>query len=67
MPNTEIHVVVKSVYGKQRVYPNDTQAENLLRLTGKATFTNENLATIKDMGYRIVVDTPELPSGDSVI
>jgi len=53
--NVEIKVTVRSVYGKDAVYPVCDTAHALLALTGRKTFTDADLAAIRRLGYRITV------------
>jgi len=55
-----ITVRVKSVYGKQLIYPVCQTAQLLCSLTNAKTFTQEALATVKALGYTVTVETPTL-------
>ena len=50
---TTIKLQIKSVYGNELVYPACDTSKMLTRLTGKKTFDNSNLDTIKELGYII--------------
>lgn len=54
----EIHVIIKSVYGKRRIYPNCNHAVQLLKLMNdKAkTVPEDKLELIKVLGYKVIVD-----------
>lgn len=54
----KIHVRVKHVYGRERIYANCANAELLLRLTGAKTFDIKHIAILRELGYDVVVDTP---------
>jgi len=43
----------KSVYGKVLIYPVCEQSLLLISLTGKKTFDDRDLSTIKKLGYLI--------------
>jgi hypothetical protein len=43
----------KSVYGKVLIYPLCEQSLLLISLTGKKTFDDRDLSTIKKLGYSI--------------
>ena len=55
----EITVKIKSVYGKELIYPVCDTARLLSYLTGKKTFTSEHIETIKNLGYKVTVQ-PEV-------
>jgi hypothetical protein len=42
---------VKSVYGRNKVYPACDKSSLLAKLSGKTTLTNETLAIAKQLGY----------------
>lgn len=54
----EILVKVKSVYGKEYIYPVCDRSKLLCSLTGAKTFTVHALQTVRDLGYTVVVQTP---------
>ena len=56
----QITVAVKSVYGRQTIYPVCEQAKLLTSLTGNKTLSQSNIATIKALGYTIQVEQPTL-------
>lgn len=56
----QITVSIKSVYGQDRIYPVSETAKLLTSLTGKNTLSKEALATIKQLGYEVEVQAPEL-------
>ena len=53
-------VEVKTVYGVERIYPVNVVAKQLAELTGQTTLSRKHLATIKSLGFEIVVKQPEL-------
>jgi hypothetical protein len=50
----QVQITIKSVYGKDMIYPANALAENLTKLTGQKTFSNAQLQTIEAMGFSIV-------------
>jgi hypothetical protein len=48
-----MQVEVKSVYGKELVYPANQIARQFALLTGQKTFSHDQLAVIESMGYTI--------------
>jgi hypothetical protein len=56
----EITVKLKSVYGNDLIYPVCDKATLLASLTGKKTFTDESIKTIKDLGYTVTVQPETL-------
>ena len=55
-----ITVSVKSVYGRQTIYPVCEQAKLLASLTGNKTLSQADISTIKALGYNITVEQPTL-------
>lgn len=53
-------VEVKTVYGVERIYPINDTAKQFAELTGQTTLSRKHLATIKGLGFEIVVKQPEL-------
>ena len=53
MKNKIIKLIIKNVYGVDRVYPACEVAENLALLTKKKTFDWYDLRIIKDLGYEL--------------
>lgn len=60
----EIQVSVKNVYGNEMIYPQCETAKKFLKLTGKKTFSTQDLNTIRLLGYAVV---QVLPGGCRVI
>ena len=55
----EITVTVKSVFGTDTVYPADETAQLFTKLTGRKTFTPNDMRTIRQLGYTVnVQDVP---------
>jgi len=52
--NTEIKVMIKSVYGKATIYPVCETAKSLAALAGTKTLTDSNIKLIKSIGYTII-------------
>jgi hypothetical protein len=53
-------VQIKTHYGTQYIYPVCETALNLARLTGKKTFSHRDIDVIKDLGYSINVQQPQV-------
>lgn len=51
----KIQVTIKSVYGVERIFPVCKAAKLLASLTGRPTFTDKQIETLKKLGY-----TPEV-------
>jgi hypothetical protein len=49
----KLKISIKTVYGKDLIYPADETAEMLVSLTGKKTFDKRDLVTIQNLGYEI--------------
>ena len=58
-----ITVSVRSVYGKELVYPADDQAALFAALIGAKTFGALQLRTIRALGYTVQVAAGQLPAG----
>ena len=56
----QITVSVKSVYGRQTIYPVCEQAKLFTYLTGTKTLSQADISTIKALGYTITVEQPTL-------
>lgn len=51
--NNKLQIRKKNVYGNDLTYPANNTAEELVKLTGKKTFTDSDLAILKSVGYEI--------------
>jgi hypothetical protein len=51
--NTTVLVEVRSVYGKQRIYPANATAEHFTSLVGQKTLTMDHLRVIQALGYAV--------------
>ena len=56
----QIKVLIKLVYGKQTIYPVCEDAVRFTQLTGNKTLSQENIATIKALGYGVAVQPQTL-------
>ncbi len=56
----QITVSIKHVYGNELIYPVSDNAKQFAELTGKKTLSREALAIIKELGYEVEVQAPEL-------
>lgn len=52
----KITVRIKTVYGKETIYPVDDSAKLFARLTGTITLTREAIDLIKALGYTVTVE-----------
>ncbi len=50
-----ITIEIKSVYGRECIYPVCDAAKQFAALTGKITLSRQNLDAIKKMGYEVRV------------
>lgn len=48
-----VQIKIKSVYGKDLIYPANETAEKFVRLLDKKTFTKEQLVAIQALGYEV--------------
>ena len=55
-----IHVTVKTNYGNQTIYPNCESSKTFCKLTNQKTLTPLNIKYIRELGYKIVIDQPEV-------
>lgn len=53
---TLLHFTIRSVYGKNAVYPNNPAAEAVCGLTKKRTFDAADLVTLRDLGFEMAFD-----------
>ena len=51
----EITVLVKSVYGQEKIYPVCKKALLFAELTGTKTLSRSDIAVIKDLGFIVTV------------
>lgn len=58
--NTKVIVEIKSVYGREVIYPVNTNAELFTALTGTKTLSRDNIAKIKALGFTVEVKAAEL-------
>lgn len=56
----DIHVLVKTNYGNQTIYPACESSKTFCRMLDQKTLTPLNIKYIRDLGYRIVIDTPQV-------
>ena len=53
-------VTIKTIYGQDRVYPANDVAYALAALLGAKTFTREQIAKAKELGYTFEIKAPEV-------
>ena len=51
-------VTIKTIYGQDRVYPENSTAMALAALLGSKTFTREQIAKAKELGYTFEIQAP---------
>lgn len=56
----DIHVVVKTNYGNQTIYPNCESSKTFCRMLDQKTLTPLNIKHIRELGYQIVIDPQEV-------
>jgi hypothetical protein len=56
-----IKVTIKTVYGKETIYPKNEEAKTFCELIGQKSLTRDNIKLIKKLGYNVevVADLPE--------
>ncbi len=57
MQTQSITVVIKSVYGVDKIYPVCEKAEFFAEITGCKTLTEATISYIKKLGYAVNVQT----------
>jgi hypothetical protein len=57
MSNTNLTIIVqiKSIYGKEQIYPICNNARGFCALLNQKTLTRENIGNIKNLGYKIEI------------
>lgn len=58
--NTAIQVRITKNYGVEAIYPACETSQTLTRLTGKKTFSRDDIAAIKALGFDVKVEAPTL-------
>ena len=58
--NTHALVSIRSIYGQDRVYPANDVAMALAALLGSKTFTREQIAKAKELGFTFEIKAPEV-------
>ena len=59
-PTREITVVIKNVYGQEKIYPYCDDAMTFCKLLGQTTLTRQNIKYIKDLGYTLTLAQEEI-------
>jgi hypothetical protein len=54
-----VEIEIKTNYGNEAIYPANDTAAKLANLTGKKTLSRVDLAIIKNLGFDIVIKTPQ--------
>jgi len=58
--NYPLQVIIKNVYGVERIYPVNETAKKLTSLTRKKTLDRDEIEVIKKLGYQVEVMTETL-------
>jgi hypothetical protein len=58
--NYPLQVIIKNVYGVERIYPVNETAKKITSLTRKKTLDRDEIEVIKSLGYQIEVLTDQL-------
>ena len=58
--DTHATVTIKTIYGQDLVYPANDVAMALAALLGSKTFTREQIAKAKELGYTFEIKAPEV-------
>jgi hypothetical protein len=58
--NYPLQVIIKNVYGVERIYPVNETAKKITSLTRKKTLDRDEIEVIKNLGYQIEVLTDQL-------
>ncbi len=61
MENKTIKVIIKNVYGTNRIYAGCETALLFLKIAKQKTFNNSDIMAIRDLGYTIEQITAENP------
>ena len=56
----KITVLIKSVYGQERIYPVCDKAKAFARLTGRKCLSRSDLEIIESLGFEVKIETPKL-------
>jgi len=51
--NNTVLVRVRNIYGNPTIYPSNDVADKLCSLSGKKTFSKQDLRTIEQLGFRV--------------
>lgn len=55
-----IHVLVKTNYGNQTIYPNCESSKTFCKLLEQKTLTPLDIKHIRELGYQVVIDPQEV-------
>lgn len=56
----EIIVCIRNVYGNELIYPVCERAKLLTDLSGRKTFSRQDIETIEKLGFMVKVETPKI-------
>lgn len=59
--NSTVQLSFKVSWGKKRIYPVNATAHELIKLTGRKTFFDEDLTVLRTLGFTIewIAEMPE--------
>lgn len=55
-----ITVEIKTVYGKEAIYPHDNAAQLFAQMLGQTTLTRDNIRYIKALGFNVRIHYSEV-------
>lgn len=55
----DIEVLLKKIYGREKFYPSNDNAQTLCDLLHSITLTKDQLKYLKDRGWKIIIKTEE--------
>lgn len=58
--NNILSVRITKNYGREAIYPANEIGETFTRLTGNKTLSRDDIANIKNLGFTVNIEQPEL-------
>lgn len=56
--NNQLHIQIKTVFGKEMIYPANDQARRLCEMVGSKTLTPQIIRDAQGMGF-VIAEVPE--------
>ncbi len=56
----ELRVKIKNVFGNKTIYPLDEKGQLLAKFKKQTTFTDNDVAMLKELGYTFKVEAEEI-------